>query len=156
MNSFIKKIVTVDELKEVAKDLKEIVEEDNQKYGHAFNLKHDIDLMLSSFSHESLLLWNAHLWAHNNGEKWDGVFGGLIRKNEKFGKKMMDEYIWVAKKSNAGIKLFNIAQEYAIANGCEFIFMNVVENHPSSELLKKIYKKIGFQKDSESYAKKLI
>lgn len=155
MSSFIKKIVTVSELKEISRDIKEIFEEDNQKYGHCFDLKHDIDLMESSFSHESLLIWNAHLWAHFNGEKWDGIFGGVVRKNEKFGKKMMDEYIWLSKNSNAGIKLFNIAQDYAIANGCEYICMNVVENHPSSELLKKIYKKIGFVKDSESFMKKL-
>lgn len=152
--SFIKKIVTVSEWEAVMKDISELFKEDNNQYGHAFDLKHDSELITKCLSHESLLLWNMHVWAHFNGKMWDGVFIGCIRKSEKFNKKMMDEYLWLSKNSAKGIKLFKIAEKYAKDQKCEFIHMNVVENHPKSVKLKNFYKKIGFQKDTESYIKK--
>ena len=153
--SFIKKIVTVSEWEAVMNDIEFYLKEDNEKYGHAFNLKHDKQLITKCLSHESLLLWNMHVWAHFNGEKWDGIFIGSIRKSEKFNKKMMDEYLWLSKNSAKGMRLFNIAKKYAKDQGCEFIYMNVVENHPKSNQLKNLYKKLGFQKDTESYIKQL-
>lgn len=153
--SFIKKIVTVAEWTLVAKDISELFEEDNKKYGHACGLMHDYDLITKCLSHESLLLWNMHVWAHFNGERWDGIFIGSVRKSEKFNKKMMDEYLWLSKNSAKGMRLFNIAKKYAKDQGCEFISMNVVENHPKSDKLKNLYKKMGFQKDTESYLKQI-
>jgi hypothetical protein len=154
--SFIKKIVTVSEFQSLCKDLSELHKEDNENYGHVLDLKHDIDLMISSGSHEALLMWNIHVWGHFNGKTWDGVFVAIIRKSEKFGKKIMEEYLWLSKNSNSGLLLYNTGLEYARANHCEYIFMNLVEKNPSSNLLKKIYLKMGFTKDSESYAKKLF
>jgi hypothetical protein len=153
--SFIKKIVTVSEWEAVAKDISEIFKEDNKIYGHACELTHDCELITKCLSHESLLLWNMHVWAHFNGEKWDGIFIGSIRKSEKFNKKMMDEYLWLSKNSAKGMRLFNTAGKYAKNQGCEYIYMNVVENHPKSDKLKNLYKKLGFQKDIETYIKKL-
>ena len=151
----IKKITSVSDLEKVAADIHQLHLEDNLQYGHAFNLKHDVELMLKSFSHESILLWNGHLWAHFNGEKWDGIFGGIIRKSEKFNKKIMEEYLWLAKSSNAGMRLYKTAVDFAKNQKCEFIFMNVAENHPYSEKIKKIYKILGFTKDTETYVKNL-
>jgi hypothetical protein len=111
--------------------------------------------MTKSFSHESLLIWNAHIWGHFNGEKWDGIFASVIRKSEKFNKKIMDEYLWLSKNSNSGMKLYLTAVEFAKKQKCEFISMNVVENHPYSSKLKGVYTKLGFQKDHETYIKKL-
>jgi len=153
--SFIKKIVTVSEWEALMNDIEFYFKEDNEKYGHALNLKHDKELITKCLSHESLLLWNMHVWAHFNGQKWDGIFIGSIRKSEKFNKKMMDEYLWLSKNSAKGMRLFNIAKKYAKDQGCEFIYMNVVENHPKSNQLKNLYKKLGFQKDTESYIKQL-
>lgn len=136
-------------------DIEFYFKEYNEKYTHAFNLKHDKELITKCLSHESLLIWNMHVWAHFNGEKWDGIFIGCIRRSEKFNKKMMDEYLWMAKNSAKGIKLFNTAKEYAKNQGCEFIHMNVVENHPKSDQLKKLYLKMGFQKDTESFIAKI-
>jgi hypothetical protein len=155
MSSYIKKIITVEELKSLTQDLEEFFKDDNEKFTHAAGLKHDVSLMLSSFSHESLLTWNAHVWGHFNGEKWDGIFVGIIRKSEKFNKKIMDEYLWLSKNKNCGIQLFKTAYDYAKNKDCEFISMNVIENHPLSEKIKKFYKLIGFEKDSESYIKKI-
>jgi hypothetical protein len=149
--SFIKKIVTVSEWHSVAKDISEIFEEDNKIYGHAYQLVHDCELITKCLSHESLLLWNMHVWAHFNSEKWDGIFIGSIRKSEKFNKKVMDEYLWLSKNSGKGIRLFNIAKKFAKDQGCEFIIMNVVENHPASIKLKNLYKKLGFKKDCETH-----
>jgi hypothetical protein len=151
--SFIKKIVTVVEWEAVAKDISELFKEDNEKYGHACKLKHDCELITKCLSHESLLLWNIHVWAHFNGEKWDAIFIGSIRKSEKFNKKMMDEYLWLSKNSAQGMRLFKIASKYAKNQGCEIINTNVAENHPKSDKLKLIYKKLGFTKDTESYIK---
>jgi len=153
--SFIKKIVTVNEWVTVMNDIDILFKEDNQKYGHACGLTHDKELITKCISHESLLLWNMHVWAHFNGEKWDGIFIGSIRKSEKFNKKLMDEYLWLSKNSAKGMRLFNIAKKYAKDQGCEFIYMNVVENHPKSDHLKNLYKKLGFQKDTESYIKQI-
>ena len=153
--SFIKKIISVDDLEKVVMDISMLHTEDNLKYGHALNLKHDIDLMLKSFSHQSILTWNAHCWAHFNGRNYDGIFGGIIRKSEKFNKKIIEEYIWLAKNSNAGMRLYQTAVEYAKNQKCEYIFMNVAENHPHSNKIKKIYKMLGFAKDTETYIKNL-
>ena len=153
--AFIKKIVTVSEWVAVMNDIEFFFKEDNQKYGHACNLIHDKELITKCLSHESLLLWNMHVWAHFNGDKWDAIFIGNIRKSEKFNKKMMEEYLWLSKNSAKGMKLYNIAKKYAKDQGCEFIYMNVAENHPRSDKLKNLYKKLGFQKDTESYLKPL-
>lgn len=153
--SFIKKIVSVSEWQSVAKDISELFAEDNKIYGHVFDLTHDCELITKCLSHESLLLWNMHVWAHFNGEKWDAIFIGSIRKSEKFNKKMMDEYLWLSKNSAKGMKLFNIAKNYAKNQGCQYIYMNVVENHPKSNQLKNLYKKLGFKKDTESFIKDL-
>ena len=152
---FIKKVISPEEIEKVFKDLHDIYEEDNEKHGHVLDLKHDYELIYKSLSHESLLIWNIHVWAHFNGEKYDSIFIGIIRKSEKFNKKIMDEYLWLAKKSNVGMKLYKIAHEFAKSQKCEYISMNVTERHPLSNKIKKVYKLLGYEKDSESYIKKI-
>lgn len=154
--SFIKKITSVNDLESLRNDLEELFKEDNNKFTHAAGLKHDSQLMLSSFSHESLLTWSVHIWGHFNGEKWDGIFSGFLKKSEKFGKKMFEEYLWLSKNSNTGFLLYKKAEEFAKINNCEYMSLNVVNSHPYSNSLKKIYEKIGYEKDSEIYIKKLI
>lgn len=153
--SFIKKIVSVVELKQLSEDFKILYKEDNEAYQHACNLSHDIDLITKSLSHESLLIWNIHVWAHFNGEKWDSIFIGVIRKSEKFNAKMMEEYLWLSKNSRTGMRLYNAAVKYAKQQNVEYISMSVIENHPLSNKVKNFYNKTGFQKDSETYIKKL-
>jgi hypothetical protein len=155
MASFIKKIVTIVELNEIFEDIKKIFSEDNEIYTHGCDLKHDGDLILKSLSHESLLMWNTHVWSHFNGKNWDALFIGIIRKSEKFNKKIMDEYLWLSKNPKAGIKLMKTATEFAKKNGAEYILMNVIENHKLSKKVKNFYLKSGFTKDSETYIKKL-
>jgi hypothetical protein len=155
MDSFIKKIVTVEELEKLSKDIEEFHLKDNENYTHALGLKHDVELITKSLSHESLLIWNIHVWGHFNGEKWDGIFIGFIRKSEKFNKKFMDEYLWLAKNSNSGMKLYFTAEKYARQQGCEYLAMNVIENHPLKENVKTLYKRLGFQKDTETFFKRL-
>lgn len=155
MTSFIKKIVSVSEWERVGKDIADLHLKDNEIYGHCCNLKHDTDLIIKSLSHESLLLWNIHVWSHFNGEKWDAIFIGCVRKSEKFNKKVMEEYLWLSKNSNIGMKLYKIAFQYAKDQGCNHIVMNVAENHPKSNKIKNLYKKLGYQKDTECYIKKL-
>lgn len=152
----IKKIVDVATLQEVVKDIEELHRQDNEKYGHALNLRHDHKLILNSLSHESLLNWNIHVWSHFNGQKWDALFIGFIRKSEKFNKKVMDEYIWLSKNPKVGVKLFKIAEDFARKNGCEYMFTSVVENHPLKNKIKSFYEKNSFRKDSELFVKSLV
>lgn len=152
----IEKITSVEALNKISIDIINLFKEDNDKYGHALGLRHDYDLIVSSISHESLLLWNVHVWASiNNEKKCDGIFIGIIRKSEKFNKKMMDEYLWLSKNSNSGFLLYKEAISFAKKQGCEYVTMNVVENHPYSSKLKTLYSKLGFEKDLEVYIKKL-
>lgn len=154
--SFIKKIISITELEKISIDIKEFLKNNDENYSHCLGLDHDIDLITKCFSNESLLTWNVHIWGHFNGEKWDGVFVGLIRKNEKFNKKMMDEYLWLSSPfSNCGYKLYTTALDFAKKNGCEYISLNVVEGFSKSNKLKNFYKKIGFTKDYETYIKKI-
>jgi hypothetical protein len=153
--SFIEKVTSVDLLKKVCNDIALLHQEDNKNYPHAFNLQHDTELIIQSLSHESLLIWNIHVWAHFNGEMYDGMFIGITRKIEKFNKKIMEEYLWLSKNSNSGIKLYMEAVDFAKKQKCDFIIMHVSENHPVCNKLKDFYLKIGFQKDTETYIKKL-
>lgn len=152
---YIKKIVSVAEWETVSADISKMYASDNETYGHACNLKHNYDSIIKSLSHESILIWNIHVWAHFNGEKWDSIFIGFIRKNEKFGKKTMDEYLWLSKDSCVGMKLYKTAIEYAKAQGCEYSFLSVTENHPLTDKVKRVYKLLGYTKDTETYIKKI-
>lgn len=153
--SFIEKVTNVDLFKKVCNDIVELHQEDNEIYRHALNLKHDPELIVQSLSHESLLIWNIHVWAHFNGQKYDGMFIGITRKTEKFNKKIMEEYLWLSKNSLSGIKLYIEAANFAKKQNCEYIAMHVSEKHPVAEKLKNFYKNIGFEKDTETYIKKL-
>ena len=153
--SFLKKIVSVIELRQVSEDIKELHKLDKENLSHASGLVHDIDLMTKCLSHESILLWNIHIWAHFNGEKWDSVFAASIRKSEKFNKKMMDEYVWFSKNPKVGMKLYKMALHFAKQQNVEYINMNVIESHPLSEKVKNFYRKNGYIKDTETYIKKI-
>ena len=84
LESFIKKVISPEEIEKVFKDLHDLYEDDNEKHGHVLDLKHDYELIYKSLSHESLLIWNIHVWVHFNGEKYDSIFIGIIRKSEKY------------------------------------------------------------------------
>jgi hypothetical protein len=153
--SFIKKIINPEEFEKAFKDVCTLGKQDEENNAHVLDLKHDTELMCSSISHESLLIWNIHVWAHFNGEKWDGIFIGFIRKSEKFNKKIMEEYLWFSKNSSKGVLLYKEAIKYAKDQKCEYIFMSTLEKHPLSNKIKKFYLKNNFEKDSEVYIKKL-
>ena len=151
----IKKIVSVKELQHLCSDIEVLHREDNEKYGHALDLRHDHNLIISSLSHESLLNWNIHVWGNFNENKWDAIFIGFIRKCEKFNKKIMEEYLWLSKNPKVGVKIFKTAEEFARKNNCEYMFSSVVENHPLKNKIKIFYKSQFFEKDSENFVKKL-
>jgi hypothetical protein len=138
-DSYIKKIISVPEWEKVGADIIETYKQDNENYGHACGLKHDYDLIVKCLSHEAILIWNIHVWAHFNGEKWDSIFIGIIRKSEKFGKKMMEEYLWLSKDSCVGMKLYKLATEYAKSQSCEYLSFNVTENHPMTHKVCLLY-----------------
>jgi hypothetical protein len=153
--SVIKKIIKVSDLEKLSEDIKNLHEKNGEKFHHNLGLIHDKELITKSLSHESLLIWNIHIWGHFNGEKFDGVIATIIRKNEKFNKKMMDEYMWYAENSNCGMKLYKTAINFAKEQNCAFVNFNLIENSIHSEKLRNFYLKMGFIKDTESYIKLL-
>jgi hypothetical protein len=54
-----------------------------------------------------------------------------------------------------GYKLFATAIKFARDNKFEYIQMGCSEKSPSRDKVKKLYNKLGFIKDSESYIAKL-
>lgn len=153
--SFIKKILSADEAEQVSKDLKDLHDSYPDVFSHCLNLKHDINLITKSIAQECLLLWNIHCWAHFNGEKWDGIFIGIIRKSEKFNKKMMDEYIWFCPNGKAGLLLYEEALAYAKQQGCEYMTMNLIAHSKQAPALRNFYKRMGYSKDTETYIKNI-
>ena len=68
---------------------------------------------------------------------------------------MFMECFWISKNPKKSFALYRQAVKFAKTKGINFINMNCVENHPTSEKLKKTYQKMGFKKDTESYIKRI-
>lgn len=151
--SFIKKITSVLEFEKLIDDISDLYNKSDMC--HIFNMRYDFNLIKKSLAHESLLLWNIHVWGNFNGDKWDGIFIGIIRKSEKFNKKIMEEYIWFSQNSTKGINLLNEAIDFAKKNKCDLITLSIMESFASKDKLKLVYEKLGFVKDLESYCKLL-
>jgi hypothetical protein len=153
--SFIKKIISPEEFEKVIDDINVLSTEDDDKNAHVLDLRHEWDLIKSSIGHDSLLLWSIHVWAHFNGETWDGIFIASLRFSEKFNKKMFEEYLWYSKKSNSGIKLYKQALSYAKKQNSEFVSVRAMEKNPQKEKFKKFLKTEGFEKDYELFVKRI-
>ena len=148
----IKKITCAKDLEKDWKDLSALFVEDNSKYGHCF-LKISVQSVIDSFAHDSLLNNTVHCWANFEHGKADGVimFADLIQPF--LAQRIFMEYFWISNNPKKSFSLYHQAVKFAKKKKIQYIIMNCVENHPSSAKLKKIYQKLGFKKDSESYIK---
>jgi hypothetical protein len=96
-----------------------------------------------------------HTWASINNDKADGVIMFLENINTIFGEKMFNEFFWISNNPRISFQLFRQAEKFAKNKKIRLISMSCVENYPTSSKLKKVYQRLGYIKDSETYIKKL-
>ena len=151
----IKRILDPKEFKTLLDDIFPLFDMENEKQGHAL-LKHNKEYIFNAFGDKSILAWDFFVWANkNNSGKFDAVIAFLNNKNEKFGKEIFAEYIWLSKNPRVGQKLLGIAMKFAREKEFKYVMMSCVEAHPKSRKVANFYKKMGFIKDSETYIAKL-
>jgi hypothetical protein len=150
----IKKITNSEEFAKVWRDLDQHFIRENELYGHAFS-KISAQSIINSWGHASLLTNTMHTWASFNDEKADGVIMFLENINTVFGEKMFNEFFWISRNPRISLQLLRQAEKFAKNKKIRLMSMSCVENYPTSNKLKKVYQKLGYTKDSETYIKKL-
>ncbi len=151
-NAFTKKIECPEELKKILTYL--FSKDQNYITNQLFLLPLQTDLVISSVCHESLLKGCLSCWAFFNGQEWDSIIIGCIIKNEKINKKIYSEYIHLA-NSMRGLFLIKNAIRFAKKNGCEYFFMTSSKRNKNANVLKRMFKKLNFENDLETFALKL-
>jgi hypothetical protein len=150
----IKRILDPKDFKNLMDDMDDLFAFENQKQGHF--LTHDREYIVNAFGDKSILAWDFFVWANYNDEgKFDAMIAFLNNKNEKFGKEIFSEYLWLSKNPRVGQKLLGIAMKFAREKEFKYVMMSCVEAHPKSRKVAKFYEKMGFVKDSETYIAKL-
>lgn len=151
----IKRILDPKEFKILLNDIDSLFKFENKEQGHAL-LSHDKEYIFNAFGDKSLLAWDFFVWAHlNEDNKFDAMIAFLNNKNEKFGKEIFAEYLWLSKNPKVGQKLLGTAIKFAREKEFEYVMMSCVEAHPKARKVAKFYEKMGFIKDSETYIAKL-
>ena len=150
----IKKVTSSQEFEKAFRDLEALFKEENTKYGHAY-LRIKPQCVIDSFAHPALLNNNIHCWVNFENGFADGMIMFMDGIHPFLGERMFMEYFWISKNPKKSFALYHKAVKFAKAKGVKYINMNCVENYPTSEKLKKIYQKMGFKKDSESYIKRI-
>jgi hypothetical protein len=150
----IKKITSGQEFEKACRDLEEVFKEENAKYGHAYS-PINWQSVIDSFAHSTMLNSNVCCWINFENGLADGMIMFVDNIHPFLNQRIFMEYFWFSKNPKKTFALYNQAIKFAKSKGIEYINMNCIENHPTSEKLKKIYQKMGFKKDSESYIKKI-
>jgi GNAT superfamily N-acetyltransferase len=148
------RILNINDLNNVANDLMDLFEKEDDEQGHHF-LKHNIGTMKAALSNPKLLQWDFFIWAHKKENKYDAVIAFCNEKNIKFGVSIFNEFIWLSKNHKIGFKLFKEATSFAREKGFKYIMMSSVDKNPKHQKVVNFYKKIGFKKDTETYIAKL-
>lgn len=150
----IKRITDPKEFKKVWEDLDVLFQEENKVFGHCAQ-PISAKCVIDSWAHPALLKNTMHTWASIEDEKANGIIMFLENYSTIFGKKVFMEFFWICKNPKKSFSLLRKALSFAKERGAEYVTINCVENHPKSKRLKEIYKKLGFNKDSETYIKKI-
>jgi len=150
----IKKIVNPEEFSSICNDLELHYREENKIYGHRY-LSISKQTMIDSWGHTALLNNTMHVWANLEDGEARGLIMFLEHMNPTFGERIFTEYFWLSNNPRKSFSLFKTALSFAKRKGMKYATVTCVENYPTSERLKKVYQKMGFQKDSETFIKKL-
>jgi hypothetical protein len=150
----IKKVTSGQEFEKAFRDLEALFKEENTKYGHAY-LAINPNSVIDSFAHSTMLNSSIYCWANFENGLVDGMIMFMDSMHPFLNQRIFSECFWISKNPKKSFALYNQAIKFAKSKGIEYINMNCVENYPTSEKLKKIYQKMGFKKDTESYIKKI-
>jgi hypothetical protein len=150
----ISRILNPKELRAVLDDLDNLFSPKEELIGHQI-LTHDKESIINSFGNTNLLAWDVFVWANKQGETYDGVIVFINDKNIKFNKCIFSEFLWLSKNPKSGFKLLKTAVAFAREKGFEYITTSCTEKNPQSKKLARVYKNLGFLKDSEIYIAKL-
>ena len=150
----IKRITNEEEFRQVIDELDQAFRYEDEHQGHYF-LKHNKETIKSCFANKQLLAWDVFVWANKTGEKYDAMIIFLNDKNIKFNTQIFTEFLWLSKNPKASFKLLKTAVKFAREKDFKFIQMSMVNKHHSPEKLRRVYEKLGFIKDSETYIAKL-
>jgi hypothetical protein len=150
----IKKVISGQEFEKACRDLEALFKEDNTKYGHAY-LAINPESIIDSFAHSTMLNSNIYCWANFENGLADGMIMFTDSIHPFLNQRIFSECFWISKNPKKSFALYSKAVKFAKSKGIKYINMNCIENHPTSEKLKKIYRKMGFKKDNESYIKKI-
>lgn len=150
----IKKITNPEEFTKIWKELDILFSAENEKYGHVFS-KISAQSIINSWAHPSLLTNTMHTWASINDDKADGLIMCLESVNTVLGERVFNEFFWISSNPRISFQLLKQAEKFAKSKKIKLMSVSCVENYPTSSKLKKVYQKLGFVKDSETYIKKL-
>ena len=150
----ISRILNPEELRIVLDNLHDFFSPKDELIGHQI-LTHDKESIINSIGNKNLLAWDVFVWANKQGETYDGVIIFINDKNIKFGKCVFSEFLWLSNNPKSGFKLLKTAVDFAKERGFEYISISCTEKNPQSKKLARVYKNLGFLKDSETYIAKL-
>lgn len=152
----IKRIVSAGEFNKAVDDVSSYLDLNEESNNYYHLLPNDGDTLKKAFGHDKMLAFNVFVWANlNNSGKYDAGIIFVKDKSPKHGQEIFSEYIWLSANPKAGYKLFATAIKFAKNNGFEYISMGISEKSPKKEKVKKLYRRLGFIKSSETYIAKL-
>jgi len=151
----IKRITNPDEFKRLILDMDELFDIENVEQGHACDLKHNKDTIITAFSNKQLLNFDVFVWANEEESGFDSACIFLNERSIKFGKRLFVEFLWISKNPKVGFKLFKEAVKFARKNDFEYVAVSTSERNPNTPKYEEFYEKLGFMKDSSTFIAKL-
>lgn len=119
---------------------------DNQNAGHVLPISKE---GLATLANPQLLTWSYHCWSN---EALDSIFLGYSAFNPLFNKTTFCEMLWLS-KTGCGVKLLKAALDFAAKD--DILIMGSVATR-NNDKLKKLYQKLGFALDGQSWVKQNV
>jgi len=152
----IKRIINTKQFVKAVDDISNYLDLNEESNNYYHLLPNSPDTLKKAFGHDRMLAFNVFVWANlNEQDKYDAGIIFLREKSPKHGVDVFSEYIWLSANPKVGYKLFATAIKFARDSGFENICMGISEKSPKRDKVKKLYKRLGFIKASESYVAKL-
>lgn len=156
----IKRITDPNEFFKLCDDINELFshgehkdQEDNE--GHAFDLRHNHETIKNSFGHPKILAFDVFVWGNLDNGKYNAIGIFVNDKNIKFGEAILTEFLWLSKNPKAGFKILKEATKLAREKNIKYIRISTSAKNPNTPRYERVYKKLGFVKDSTSFIGKL-